>query len=368
MLGRVVCVGYRRWKRMNVSPLLALFPDRVQFVPHAHAAGKLNLAPHDCLVYWGCDVPVDLYVVAQRTGARLLRMEDGFVRSVGLGSNLIRPLSLVLDGRGMYFDPLRPSDLECILNTMKFSENDLERARQVCGFIAEHGITKYNLEPRGQASWLVPAGNREVVLVPGQVEDDASIRYGCTDVKTNQNLLQAVRRAHPHAFIIFKPHPDVISGNRAGKLPLAEARKSADHVEICLSVVSCIEACDVVHTMTSLTGFDALLRGKRVVTYGQPFYAGWGLTEDMAKGAPAFARRQRRLTLNELVAGALLHYPVYWDWELKGYTTCEAVLQRIVETRSALEVSGGLEKLRAGFVRQQSRKLGILARSWLAGR
>jgi capsular polysaccharide export protein len=291
-------------------------------------------------------------------------MEDGFVRSVGLGSDLIRPLSLVLDARGIYFDPTQSSNLEHMLGTAQFSEEELLRARQVREFIVEHGITKYNLEPRETATWT--SEGRQVVLVPGQVEDDASIRYGCTDVKTNLGLLQAARRAHPDAFVVYKPHPDVISGNRAGELALAQAREFADHVETRLSVVSCIAACDVVHTMTSLTGFDALLRGKRVVVYGQPFYAGWGLTDDVLQEGSAFPRRQRRLSMDELVAGTLLRYPIYWDWDLKGYTTCEAVLNRIVETRSALEASGGLEKLRAGFIRRQFRKMGILARAWLS--
>jgi capsular polysaccharide export protein len=156
-----------------------------------------------------------------------------------------------------------------------------------------------------------------------------------------------------------------LSGNRAGKLAMAQARALADHVETHLSVVSCIAACDVVHTMTSLTGFDALLRGKRVVVYGQPFYAGWGLTEDVLKVGVAFARRQRHLSLDELVAGTLLRYPIYWDWDLKGYTTCEAVLHRIVETRGRLEANGGLEKLRLGYVRRQWRKLKVLARTWV---
>ena len=35
---------------------------------------------------------------------------------------------------------------------------------------------------------------------------------------------------------------------------------------------------DEVHTLTSLTGFEALLRGIEVHAYGGPFYAGWGLT------------------------------------------------------------------------------------------
>jgi capsular polysaccharide export protein len=101
------------------------------------------------------------------------------------------------------------------------------------------------------------------------------------------------------------------------------------------------------------------------VTYGQPFYAGWGLTEDRAPSGPAYSRRQRRLSLDELVAGALLRYPFYWDWQLNGYTSCEAVLHRIVRERAALEADGGLERLRAGWLRRQARKLGVVMRAAL---
>ncbi len=270
----------------------------------------------------------------------------------------------MLDDAGIYFDPRVPSGLEQLLQTAVFGVDELERARRVRRFVVDHGITKYNLEPRRPAGW--PCAGRPVVFVPGQVEDDASIRFGCTEVSTNLGLLRAAREARPEAFIVYKPHPDVTSGNRAGRLALAQAARYADHVETDLSVVSCIEACDEVHTMTSLSGFDALLRGRKVVTHGQPFYAGWGLTEDRARGGAALARRQRRLTLDELVAGTLLRYPCYWDWELNGYTSCEAVLQRIRQTRDALEGAGALEKLRAGFLRRQGRKLRVLGEAWLA--
>lgn len=203
-----------------------------------------------------------------------------------------------------------------------------------------------------------------MVLVSGQVEDDASIRFGCTDINTNLGLIRAARTMHPSAFIVYKPHPDVVSGNRTGELVLNEVLQWANYVETRLSVVSCIEACDVLHTMTSLTGFDALLRNKRVVVYGQPFYAGWGLTEDVLTEGIAFDRRHRNLSLDELVAGALLRYPLYWDWAVNGYTTCEYILQRILETRTALEANGGLEKLRVGAVRRQWRQWINIIRFW----
>lgn len=358
---RVIGVGFRSWKAANLKPMLGLHSELVQFLPSMNKLPKLALKPRETLVIWGADSPVDMTAYAQDEELKLFHLEDGFIRSVGLGSDLIRPQSLVLDERGMYFDATHPSDLEFMLSTRDFKIDDLQKAQQVRIFIVKYGITKYNIEPRQNVTWLTKG--RLVVLVPGQVEDDASIRLGCTSVCTNLELLKAVRAARPDAFIVYKPHPDVLSLNRKGRVALDASKKYADHIEAGVSVVSCIDACDEVHTMTSLTGFDALLRGKKVVTYGQPFYAGWGLTEDRALNATAFERRQRRLTLDELVAGALLHYPIYWDWDLKGYTTCEAVLHRIVEQRTALEANGDLQKLHVGWWRRQWRKTIALCRA-----
>jgi capsular polysaccharide export protein len=328
--------------------------------------------PDDRVLVWGPQASHEIGEFARDSGVRVLRVEDGFVRSVGLGSDLIRPQSLVLDERGIYFDATQPSDLEHLLSSRDFSDDDLARAQQVRRFIVDHGITKYNLEPRKAVDWSDAPQGRQVVLVPGQVEDDASILLGCTRVRTNLWLLRAVREARPDAFVVYKPHPDVLSGNRKGRLAINAAKQWADHIEVGTSVVSCIEAADEVHTMTSLSGFDALLRGKTVVTYGQPFYAGWGLTQDHPEWATpscnAFARRQRRLTIDELVAGALLHYPIYWDWTLRGYTTCEAVLNRILEERTALEANGVLHRLRVGWLRRQWRKAGVLAGAYLSYR
>ncbi len=360
---RIIGVGFRRWKAANISPMLALQPNKVRFVKDSNEAKSLKPGHKDIFVFWGRDAPDGLLDIVRESGAKLLRMEDGFVRSVGLGSDLIRPQSLVLDSRGIYFDPTHPSDLEHILSTAELSDDELKKARRVRDVIVENGITKYNLESRDSVKW--PTGGKRVILVPGQVEDDASIRYGCNNINTNIGLLRAAREACADAFIVYKPHPDVMSGNRLGKL--SDAYEFADYMETELSIVSCIDACDEIHTMTSLSGFDALLRGKKVVVYGQPFYAGWGLTTDIQHDSVALSRRQRRLSLDELVAGTLLRYPIYWDWGLKGYTDCEAVLHQIVEMRNELEACGGLEKLRIGFMRRQARKLGVLAYSLFKG-
>jgi capsular polysaccharide export protein len=354
--GRVIAVGFRAWKAANLAPLLSITPDRVVFVKNAQEAEALGITREDSVMAWGRDTPEGVGALIADSGAKRWRLEDGFVRSVGLGAHMVPPLSIVLDAEGIYFDPSQPSTLEHLLSTTAFSPDDCTRASYVRELIIKYGLTKYNIERRQQPSWV--GASNEVILVPGQVEDDASIRYGTTIVSTNLALLQAAREAHPHAFIVYKPHPDVMYAKRKGSI--ATARQWADHIETECSVVSCSEHCDVVHTMTSLAGFEALLRGKRVVTYGEPFYAGWGLTEDRVTQGKALHRRQRTLTLDELVAGTLLHYPRYWDPILKGYTTCEAVLNSIICQRAAQETSGQLGGLKLGYWRRKLRQLRII--------
>lgn len=357
MPGRSIAVGFRRWKARNIRGFLGLDQRQVYFVRDAESAAKLRPNPQDRLIVWGAQPTAQVTRLAQQSGARLLRMEDGFLRSVGLGSDFVPPLSLVFDSRGMYFDPRGPSDLENLLNERVFDDADLRRAQIVRHSIVELGLTKYNVEQRRHPEWN--AKGRRVILVPGQVEDDASIRYGCEAVRSNLGLLQAVRSEHQNAYIVYKPHPDVSARNRAGRMHLQVARQYADAVEASCSVVSCIEACDEVHTMTSLTGFDALLRGKRVVVYGRPFYAGWGLTIDKLP----MARRQRVLSLEELVAGALLHYPLYWDPVLKGYTSCEATINQLVRQREKIVSQRGEKGLVMGRTYRWWRKMGL----WLQG-
>ena len=118
-----------------------------------------------------------------------------------------------------------------------------------------------------------------------------------------------MRQASPEAFIVYKPHPDVEAGLRRGYVDEGQALRHADRVVRQASSDALIALADEVHTMTSLVGFEALLRRKRVVTYGLPFYAGWGLSDDRV----SCPRRTRRRSLDELVAATLLAYPQYVD-------------------------------------------------------
>ena len=363
---RALVIGFRRWRAWNLGPVLRAQAGQVVFVRDVAAAQRLHPGPLDRIMVWGAAMPAGLDDLIASSGARLVRIEDGFIRSVGLGSDLIAPRSLVFDDCGIYFDATRPSRLEQVLASSVFDADLIARAAALRALIVGQALTKYNVECDAPAQW--DSGGRPVVLVPGQVESDASIALGGGDVRTNQALLAAARAARPDAYIVYKPHPDVMSGNRRGRLAVRAAMRLANHVETRASIVACLARSEEVHTITSLAGFDALLRGVSVVTYGAPFYAGWGLTQDRAHGHPAWARRGRRLTLDALTAGALLIYPHYWDpgSECPGGACpvrAEDALAAIASERDQLRSSGHPDRLMQGFWRRQARKARVLSRA-----
>lgn len=293
--------GFSKWKKRFIPDFLGIGAT-VRFVDKPEEVSK-QVASGDNLLVWSSRVSAAQEVLCANNGLKMWRMEDGFLRSVGLGADLVRPLSLVIDASGIYYDSSQPSDLENLLNNHNFDSELLLRAAKVREQLVQLRLSKYNV---GVTSGLALPTDKRVVLVPGQVETDASIAKGSPVIQTNYALLEAVRSDNPDAFIIYKPHPDVLSGGRYGELSDA-ASGLYDQLITDISITDLFDVIDEVHTMSSLSGFEALLRNKRVVTYGLPFYSGWGLTEDKL----SCERRSRNLTLDQLVAATLILYPIY---------------------------------------------------------
>ncbi|MEZ2311106.1 capsular biosynthesis protein [Paraburkholderia sp. RCC_158] len=310
-LGNVAGMRFRWWKRPFATPFLRAGAGRLRWVDSAE-----ELSDDECVAVWGARPASDI-----GPATRIVRMEDGFIHSTGLGSDMVAPCSQVIDTQHLYFDATGLSDLTVLLNEADFDDEELMRASKLRQMICTAGLTKYNLG-RKKPTWRAQQG-KTVILVPGQVADDASIRLGTGAISTSTALLREVRARRPDAFIVYKPHPDVLSGNRRG---LIDANRLADVVDTEADLISLIDVSDEVHTLSSLSGFDALLRGKIVHAYGIPFYAGWGLTHDVPGPVP---HRQRRLSLDTLVSAALIRYPVYFDWTLKMFTTPEAVVRQL---------------------------------------
>ncbi len=279
--------GMRVWKRRHLQRMFG-----------QHGKMRFVSAPPE-------NAPQPHMVWASRAGDTpdVIRVEDGFLRSRGLGAELVPPLSLVTDDLGIYYDPTRPSRLEEWIAARETLRPDQQRrAERLTARLLADGLSKYNT---GSAGPALPPGHR--ILVPGQVEDDASIRLGTSGVRTNLDLLRAARAANPDAVLIYKPHPDVEAGLRDGEI---DAAGLADVIAEGTDPAPLLAQVDEVWTMTSLLGFEALLRGVRVTTLGAPFYAGWGLTADLG-AVPA--RRGARPSLMGLAHAALIDYPRYYD-------------------------------------------------------
>jgi capsular polysaccharide export protein len=303
--GYTACLGYAPWKHGSARTLLYSPRGETAFFARASSAAKAARRRGGRVVFWAGRETPDLTAALGAAGAPVLRMEDGFIRSRGLGSDFHRAASVVLDDLGVYYDATRPSRLEVILERAEFDAATLARAQALRTRLVGAGLSKYNL----WTEYLTPdwPAERFKLLVVGQVENDKSILKGCEDVSTNLALLRAARAAHPDAFIVFKPHPDVEAGNRVGAVPRHETANLTDAVVVDADIDACLALVDGVATMTSLAGFEAILRGKPVWTFGRPFFAGWGLSHDVLD----FPRRTRTLSVDQLVAGALIAYPIY---------------------------------------------------------
>ena len=310
----ICALGFSRWKR----PLLKRFltGSEVTFVKR-----PADVHEGATVAVWGNDLPIDA-----PPSVKFLRVEDGFLRSSGLGADLIPPLSWVIDDLGIYYDASKPSRLEAILQLTEFEADLLERARNLREKLITSGVTKYNL---GGESWTRPSTHAHVILVPGQVENDASIRLGTKDVRTNLGLIKTVRAANPDAYIVYKSHPDIVAGLRRAGAGENEAERYCDEIVRSGDTVQMLSQVDEVHTMTSLLGFEGLMRGSAVTCYGLPFYSGWGLTRDIHP----IERRTRRLSVDELVAGALVLYPTYVSRVTNVFTTPELAIEELIEWR-----------------------------------
>ncbi len=140
----------------------------------------------------------------------------------------------------------------------------------------------------------------------------------------------------------------MLAGHRRGLIADHDMAALADRVETSSPMAALIAMVDELHVNSSLAGFEALMRGKRVTVHGVPFYAGWGLTID--KG-PVPPRRTAKRTLDELVAAALLLYPRYFDPVTGLPCPAEVVVERLARgdvphsdlTMSALVVGRRLQ-------------------------
>jgi capsular polysaccharide export protein len=317
------CLGFSNWKKPHILPFLKNNYNQVKFYTNLEKAENFKKNLGGDILVWGAKE--DLFFSHTSNQKNYKIIEDGFIRSFGLGSQLIPASSLVIDNSGIYYNAQKPSDLENFLNTHQFNDQQRNQAKNYIELILQNNLTKYNLAIKNQKIEINK--NQKIILVVGQVEDDASIKKGLCQITSNLQLLKTTKDENPDAFIIYKPHPDVLANNRKGKIDDTEVEKYADINAKNHSITYLMDISDITYTITSFVGFEMLLRRKQVKCFGVPFYSNWGLTEDVIK----IERRNRKLSLEELFYASIVMYPLYFDLESKLFMSFERYLNRFIQ-------------------------------------
>ena len=220
---------------------------------------------------WGYKAPSYFIDYIREQGLDIFFLEDGFIRSGPNDDSNTPPLSIVMDSQAPYFDTTRPNDLTDLIANFDFEQEGYDEAlaKEMLDYYVSHRVSKYNHQPYVDIAPLYGVKNRERILVLGQVPHDDSLKYGGGEDITLLDVVNKAIKENPEAQIIVKPHPmtlnDLSTINTLAELDCLTLTQS-------IHLVDALETIDHVYTITSLGGFEALLRGKKVTVLGRPFY------------------------------------------------------------------------------------------------
>ena len=298
--------------------------------------------PGDGVVVWGRSPYAHRgEAVAARRGVPLVRLEDAFLRSLRPGRIGDAPLGLLIDGVGVHFDSAAPSALEIILARHPLDDSNLlARAKVGSARIQALDLSKYNIHDP-----VLDPPAPGYVLVVDQTRGDASITHARATAATFREMLVFAQEEHPGARVVIKTHPETQMGLRPGHFGPEHAGGRISLLSDPVSPWRLLQGAIAVYTVSSQLGFEAVMAGHRPRVFGQPFYAGWGLTAD----ENPVPRRKRVLTRAQLFAAAMILAPTWYDpCRDRLCSFEEAVDQLEAETRA-------FRQDRAGHVATQMR-------------
>lgn len=287
--------------------------------------------PIEAIAGWGHKPTADrARAYAKEKKLSYVAIEDGFLRSIGLGKD-DPPLSIVIDDIGIYYDASQPSRLE-ELAKIELTPTEQERATALIALWREARVSKYNHLRETDHPLPIP-----YVLVVDQTLGDASVSLGQADASSFETMLATALAEHPDKTILIKTHPEVLAGHKKGFFDLT-ALQNEPRIQVWphdCHPVSLIEQAEAVYTVTSQLGFEALLWGKLVHVFGMPFYAGWGLTKDrLPPPTTDGIARRHGVSLTQLANAALIAYPRYRDPETSAPCSAEELIAWMRQQRT----------------------------------
>ncbi|MEO1331150.1 MAG: hypothetical protein AAFW46_15990 [Pseudomonadota bacterium] len=286
----------------------------------------------DAVAGWGGKpTAIEARRVAAARGAPFVTLEDGFIRSEGLGVAGDPPLSLILDQRGVYTDFRSRDSLEAmLLEGVSATPELVQRAEAALAALRRGRVSKYNHAPDARPG-LLPD---RFVLAIDQTVGDAAIAGAAATEASFERMLRAALAEAAGATVLVKTHPDVLAGVRQGYLdpPAVEAlggRVLGEDV----NPWDLFERAERVYAVSSQMGYEAVLAGCEAHVFAWPFYAGWGVTVDRAPPPSTAPPRAARSAL-ELFAASHLLYPLYYDPQRDALATCESIVERLSRPRA----------------------------------
>lgn len=273
---------------------------------------------------------------AMRRNIPLIVSEDGFISATSTWANSLldlkytRKLSFTFSNLPHFFAN-EINTLEYMLNDkkLKLDDKQIERAKLLIEKIIKNKISKYNHQP----IYKPEIGRHKLkVLVIDQSYGDMSISYGWANENTFKIMLESAIKENPNADIIIKTHPDALVKNSVRAKCYYSSYDIKENVYLIteeINPISLLEIVDKVYVCTSQLGFEALMMGKEVHTFGMPFYAGYGLTIDYQK----CERRTNKRTLEEIFYITYINYSYYVNPEKEERCEIEEVIDYLIKLR-----------------------------------
>ena len=187
---KLYLLGFSKWKRAFMGDFCRHLTKEIEFI----SKPPYKLERDEKLLMWGN---------SHAHMHQVLRADDGFIRSAGLGSNFCRPSSLVIDSQSIYYNARRPNNLRLLLNTLDWTTDEIARGENLHRMLVEADINKYNLSQSAEYLPANGAAGKQKLLVVGQVNGGGSTVTGSPVIQNNEQLLWAVRKAYPDAWIIL---------------------------------------------------------------------------------------------------------------------------------------------------------------------
>ena len=271
----------KRQKLSDVEYLKYLFDTDTDFL------AKKNNKKANFFFFWGlsfCKKNIEIIRKALSTKKPVYYIECGWFYNVfshlhegKVDEKYNTCLSFLIDDLGFYFDANNVSRLEQMLNdkNLVITEEQKVRARKCIDFIVKNKISKFN---DGSPDYQIKQNGRKKILVIDQNINDMSILCGMANGDTFSKMITSAIQDNNDADIYIKIHPLSILLHNNHYQSFNSQR--VIHITENVNIISLICQMDKVYVCTSQVGFEALMCGKEVYTFGMPFYAGYGLTND----------------------------------------------------------------------------------------